>query len=177
MPQALALSVALAAIGLTAPAPTSAAQDREQVKTRVRITSVSSYIVGDDFGPPYAIYRVYGVVRSPRPECRRYRPKELIHHPSDWHAAGGEFRHFSLFWRDRTSPFTEEHDRVKVRRWTSRDWGEFHDAAPDGRFICKRDTSRRFTIPPPSEAEIEAVAPEPRMSFFRAGLHLGLLSG
>ena len=45
------------------------------------------------------------------------------------------------FWRERTLPFTEEHDRVKVRRSPS----------PDGRFICKADRSRRFTIPPPSK--------------------------
>jgi hypothetical protein len=157
VPRALTLSVALAAIGLIAAAPASAAKDRKVVKTQVKITGVSSEIVSDDFdGAPYAIYKVYGVVRSPREECRRDRPKELIHHPSDWHAASGYMRHFVLFWRDRTAPFTEEHDRVKVRRLTSRAWGEYHNAAPAGRFICKADRSRQFTIPPPSEAGIAA---------------------
>jgi hypothetical protein len=164
VPRVLTLSVALAAIGLIAAAPASAAQDRKAVKTQVKITGVSSEIVNPDvqeasFGiDPYAIYSVYGVVRSPREECRRDRPKELIHHPSDWHASSGYFTRFNLYWRDRTAPFTEEHDRVKVRRWTSRAWGAYHNAEPDGRFICKADRSRRFTIALPSDAEIEAAA-------------------
>ena len=143
------IAAIVAVVGLIA-APVPAAKDRKEVKTRVKITRVSSTIESADPTAPSAIYQVYGVVRSPREECRGKRPKELIHHPSDWHAAAGELRHFNLFWRERTLPFTEEHDRVKVRRSPS----------PDGRFICKADRSRRFTIPPPSEAAVAAVAKE-----------------
>ncbi len=156
MPRVLTLGVALAALGLIAAAPASAAKDRKVVKTRVTITHVSSEIDSSNLGAPYAIYSVYGVVRSPRAECRRDRPKELIHHPSDWHAAGDYAAQFILSWRDRTSPFPQQHDRVIVARWPTRPLPG--SDAPDGRFICKGDRSPRFTIPPPSEAGIAATA-------------------
>ena len=152
MPRVLTLSVALAAIGLIAAAPASAANDRKEVETRVKITRVSSHIVSPVSGAPYASYSVKGVVHSLRPGCRIYRPVTLIHHQ-----VFEVFRHFTTaddrpgwFWQawpDLTVPFTQQHDRVKVPRSPS---------YPDGRFICEGDRSPRFTIPPPSEAGIAA---------------------
>jgi hypothetical protein len=179
MPRALTLSVALAATGLIAAAPASAAEDRKAVKTQVKITRVSSHIVSPDFRPPYAWYFVKGKVRSPRAGCRYGRWVRLNHQTED--QTDGYFTAsrdgvFWLGWPDRTFPFTQQHDRAKITRSPSASH-PLAESVPDGRFTCKGDRSRRFTIPPPSEVGIAAAAPEQRKSLFRAGLRLGLRSG
>ena len=170
MPRALTLSVALAAIGLIAAAPASAAKERKVVKTQVKIKSVSSEI-----GPLGRVqYFVKGRVHSPRRGCRndrRVQLKDQTEHVTRAGLRSVTRGRFWLGWTDRTDPPTQQQVRVKVPRSTSRS-----TSLADGRFICKGDRSRWFTIPPPSEAGI-AAAPEQQQSLFGAGLGLGLSLG
>jgi hypothetical protein len=132
---ALTLSVAVAAIGLIAAAP-AAAEERREVETRVKITSVE-----DDL--------VKGEVFSPEAGCRNVRRVKLVHHPGAdpfFTLSGGHGSRGRTFYLDLGD---QKYDRVRVTRSPSH---------PNGRFICKGDRSRRFTVPPPSEA---GIAPAP----------------
>ncbi len=148
MPRVLTLGVALAAIGLIAAAPASAAKDRKVVKTQVKITRVSSEI-----GPlGRTKYFAKGRVHSPQRECRINR-RVMLKDRTEHVTRAGYFTvtrgRFWLSWPDRTDPPTQQQVRVTAPRTAHR----------DDRFICELDRSRRFTIPPPSEAGI-AAAPE-----------------
>ena len=148
MPRALTMSVALAAIGLIAAAPASAAQDREVVKTQVKITRVSSEI--GHLGRTH--YSVKGRVHSPQRQCRinrRVMLKDRTEHVTRTGSHSVTRGRFWLGWPDRTDPPSQQQVRVTAPRTAHR----------DDRFICELDRSRWFTIPAPSEAGI-AAAPE-----------------
>jgi hypothetical protein len=155
--RALTLSVALTAIGvIAAPAPASAAGDRKEVKTRVKIQRVHSNVVK-------------GVVRSPEKDCEWHRHVWLVDD------SGRRYRTLdplaglrARFTLNRVIPVVEASTfRVVAPRSVPRErsWRPIpgHGGGFNRSFKCKADRSRWLTFPPPSEAGIAAApasAPE-----------------
>jgi hypothetical protein len=146
--RALTLSVALAVVGLIAATPASAAEERkgvlpsghqlatERVKSRVKINSIRKRADA---------WLVEGVVRSRVNGCERGRLMELnTGRGKPW---AREVRDKDR--TDRRGRFTlygTEIRRLASVRATS------VLSKPNRRVECNADTSRRFTLPPPSYA-------------------------
>jgi hypothetical protein len=154
MARALTLSVALAASGLIAAAPASAAENRKEVKTRVKISLTQ--VSGPSGGATSPDYLVKGRVQSPAKACERrwvMVTKPRGHRRDTDHTTRRRRGRFTLTWTERSGEPPEHYLVKALRSFPGQRRGEY------GR-VCEADqvrlSTRTFT---PSEAGIAAATP------------------